>query len=61
MGFSENLGLEIVDAGADEAPRESTIYGPVDSWRFGKSLGVDLIVQTSICSYNCVYCQLGSI
>lgn len=61
MGFSENLDLEIVDAGVDGAPRESTIYGPVDSWRFGKSLGVDLIVQTSICSFNCVYCQLGSI
>lgn len=53
--------LEVVDDGADSASFESTIYGPVDSWRFGKSLGVDLILQTSVCSFNCVYCQLGSI
>ncbi len=39
----------------------STIYGPVDSWRFGRSLGVDLILRTSVCSFNCVYCQLGDI
>ena len=39
----------------------SAIYGPIDSWRFGLSLGVDLILRTSVCSFNCVYCQLGSI
>lgn len=39
----------------------STVYGPVDSWRFGRSLGVDLILRTSTCSFNCVYCQLGNI
>ena len=39
----------------------SSIYGPVDSWRFGKSLGVDLIMDPSTCSFNCVYCQLGFI
>ncbi|MFZ4712177.1 MAG: radical SAM protein [Bacteriovoracaceae bacterium] len=39
----------------------STIYGPVLSWRFGESLGIDPIFQTSICSFNCVYCQLGEI
>ena len=37
------------------------LYGPVHSWRFGKSLGVDPIYKTSICSFNCVYCQLGFI
>ncbi|MBI3127821.1 MAG: radical SAM protein [Candidatus Tectomicrobia bacterium] len=41
--------------------RASTVYGPVDSWRFGRSLGVDLILRASTCSFNCVYCQLGSI
>jgi len=35
-------------------------YGPVSSWRLGKSLGVDLICSTKkICSFDCVYCQLG--
>lgn len=37
------------------------VYGPVRSWRFGQSLGVDLIGAVSTCSYNCLYCQLGSI
>lgn len=39
----------------------STIYGPVKSWRVGASLGVDLLFQTSICSFRCIYCQLGKI
>ncbi len=42
-------------------PPISTVYGPVPSWRVGQSLGVDLICETSVCSFNCVYCQLGSI
>lgn len=33
-------------------------YGPVPSRRLGYSLGVDLFPQ-KICSFNCVYCQLG--
>ena len=39
----------------------STVYGPVRSWRVGASLGVDLICVNSVCSFNCSYCQLGSI
>lgn len=39
----------------------STIYGPVNSWRLGLSLGVDLLCVGSICSFECVYCQLGKI
>ncbi len=36
------------------------IYGPVSSWRVGSSLGIDLLSQKDkICSYDCVYCQLG--
>jgi wyosine [tRNA(Phe)-imidazoG37] synthetase (radical SAM superfamily) len=36
------------------------IYGPVPSWRVGSSLGIDLLSQEEkICSYDCVYCQLG--
>lgn len=33
-------------------------YGPVPSRRLGNSLGVD-IVPFKICSFDCVYCQLG--
>jgi wyosine [tRNA(Phe)-imidazoG37] synthetase (radical SAM superfamily) len=36
------------------------IYGPVPSWRVGSSLGIDLLSQKEkICSYDCLYCQLG--
>ncbi|MCK5112339.1 MAG: radical SAM protein [Thermoplasmatales archaeon] len=35
------------------------IYGPVASWRLGKSLGIDLICsEKKICSFDCIYCQL---
>jgi wyosine [tRNA(Phe)-imidazoG37] synthetase (radical SAM superfamily) len=39
----------------------STVYGPVRSWRVGNSLGVDMLFTSSICSFQCVYCQLGKI
>lgn len=38
-----------------------SVYGSVQSWRFGRSLGIDPIGLTSTCSFNCVYCQLGTI
>ncbi len=38
----------------------SIIYGPVPSWRLGRSLGVDLLsTEGKTCSFDCVYCQLG--
>jgi wyosine [tRNA(Phe)-imidazoG37] synthetase (radical SAM superfamily) len=37
---------------------KSFIYGPVPSRRLGLSLGVDL-VPYKVCSYNCIYCQIG--
>jgi wyosine [tRNA(Phe)-imidazoG37] synthetase (radical SAM superfamily) len=37
------------------------VYGPVDSWRLGRSLGIDVLCIDSICSFACVYCQLGKI
>jgi wyosine [tRNA(Phe)-imidazoG37] synthetase (radical SAM superfamily) len=39
----------------------TSVYGPVQSWRFGRSLGIDPIGPDSCCSFNCVYCQLGEI
>lgn len=35
------------------------IYGPVPSRRLGRSLGIDIIPH-KVCSYDCVYCQLGN-
>jgi len=34
------------------------IFGPVPSRRLGRSLGVDL-VPYKVCSYDCIYCQVG--
>ena len=42
----------------DNAPEYRYLYGPVPSRRLGRSLGVD-IVPHKVCSYDCVYCQLG--
>ena len=37
----------------------STVYGPVPSWRLGRSLGVDVLLPPKKCTFNCIYCQLG--
>ena len=35
------------------------VYGPIASWRLGRSLGVDLICSPNkICSFDCIYCQI---
>jgi len=34
------------------------VFGPVPSRRLGRSLGIDL-VPYKICSFDCIYCQLG--
>lgn len=41
-----------------EMPVSSIVFGPVPSRRLGRSLGVNNI-PPKICSYSCVYCQLG--
>ena len=36
------------------------VYGPISSWRLGSSLGIDPISdKKKICSFSCIYCQLG--
>ena len=37
----------------------SVVYGPVPSRRLGRSLGINNI-PPKVCSYSCVYCQLGN-
>ena len=34
-------------------------FGPIPSRRLGKSLGINNIPSQKICSYSCVYCQVG--
>lgn len=40
--------------------KKEIIYGPVDSRRLGRSLGVNLMPGTvKVCSFDCGYCQYG--
>jgi len=39
---------------------EGILYGPVNSRRYGRSLGINLMPATDkLCSFNCVYCHYG--
>ena len=39
---------------------ESILYGPIDSRRLGKSLGINLSpYKNKLCSFNCIYCHYG--
>ena len=40
-------------------PRVYT-YGPFQSRRLGLSLGVDILTNQKTCTFNCVYCEIGS-
>jgi len=41
--------------------QDGILYGPIDSRRLGKSLGVNLMPGTyKLCSFDCVYCHYGS-
>jgi wyosine [tRNA(Phe)-imidazoG37] synthetase (radical SAM superfamily) len=40
--------------------QERIIYGPIDSRRLGKSLGVNILpTRHKVCSFDCLYCQYG--
>ena len=35
-------------------------FGPISSRRLGLSLGINNIVSGKVCSYSCIYCQVGN-
>ena len=35
-------------------------FGPIPSRRLGKSLGINNIADSKVCTYSCVYCQVGA-
>lgn len=37
----------------------NTIFGPINSRRFGASLGIDLSPATKQCNFDCLYCELA--
>ncbi|MCI0691106.1 radical SAM protein [candidate division KSB1 bacterium] len=40
------------------AKNNRCLFGPVDSRRLGRSLGID-VAPLKTCTFNCIYCQLG--
>lgn len=39
---------------------DSIIFGPVNSRRLGRSLGINLLpADSKLCNFNCVYCECG--
>jgi wyosine [tRNA(Phe)-imidazoG37] synthetase (radical SAM superfamily) len=43
-----------------EIPLFGAVYGPVESRRWGLSLGINPLGEKKICSFDCVYCDLGA-
>ncbi|MCK4385453.1 MAG: radical SAM protein [candidate division Zixibacteria bacterium] len=40
--------------------QEEIIYGPINSRRLGRSLGINLLPTAyKLCPFNCIYCQYG--
>jgi wyosine [tRNA(Phe)-imidazoG37] synthetase (radical SAM superfamily) len=40
--------------------QQGVLYGPVNSRRYGRSLGINLMPTVDkLCSFNCVYCHYG--
>lgn len=40
--------------------QQKIVYGPVNSRRLGRSLGINLLpISMKICTFNCLYCQYG--
>jgi wyosine [tRNA(Phe)-imidazoG37] synthetase (radical SAM superfamily) len=40
--------------------QQGIIYGPINSRRLGRSLGINLLPITyKLCPFNCIYCQYG--
>ena len=49
-----NLPLRQVDQ------RPPLVYGPIDSLRYGRSLGINLLpAGLRLCNFDCLYCQCG--
>ena len=54
--------MNFVERGCDMTIplQKGLIYGPVNSRRLGRSLGINLLpLKLKICTFNCVYCQYG--
>ncbi len=52
----QNISLVNVNVSVE---KNNIIFGPVNSRRFGMSLGVDLSPNSKQCNFDCLYCELA--
>ena len=58
--MSQDRTDSTLDASRRLLVKEGLVYGPLDSRRLGRSLGVNLLgFGEKLCSFNCRYCQCG--
>jgi wyosine [tRNA(Phe)-imidazoG37] synthetase (radical SAM superfamily) len=60
--IESRIGLEAMDDGRMHVSGLLTewVFGPVDSRRYGKSLGINPFPkEEKVCSFNCPYCECG--
>ena len=43
----------------ESVEKNSIIFGPINSRRFGMSLGIDLSPSAKQCNFDCLYCELA--
>jgi len=51
--------LSTLSLSANVSVKNSIIFGPINSRRFGMSLGIDLSPATKQCNFDCLYCELA--
>ncbi|WP_297439901.1 radical SAM protein [Sulfurimonas sp.] len=49
----------ILSTNAIVSAKNNIIFGPINSRRFGMSLGIDLSPSTKQCNFDCLYCELA--
>jgi len=52
----QNISLMSV---TESVEKNSIIFGPINSRRFGMSLGIDLSPSYKQCNFDCLYCELA--
>jgi len=52
----QNISLMSV---TESVEKNSIIFGPINSRRFGMSLGIDLSPSHKQCNFDCLYCELA--
>ncbi len=58
MSHAQDGSRWLLSRSGDEHGTHGLTFGPVPSRRFGRSLGINS-VPAKLCTYSCVYCQVG--